>query len=234
MNSTFLPDRLRPHAPRRASRSPLLAIALVPMALVLVPMWRVQAVDVSGCADVPAVVRTSIKELEGRPTVMVSPQWVRRQLEVWPEVATVEVRLELPSTLKVSAERTFPHGSVAIGRGWYAVTELGAVGGRLDGPVFPVMEDISCRAQEMRRALAVSRRIAEATGGQVESIRLVTPTAYEVRVRPPQEKRLVILHVGPYATDAERYWAARVAAGDAPADWADLRWDDRVVLGGVG
>lgn len=234
MSSTFLPDRFRPHAPRRASRRPLLALALAPMALALLPLWRVQAVDVSGCADVPAVVRDSLEDLEGRPAVTVSPQWVRRQLEMWPEVATVEVRLELPSTLKVSAKRTVPHGSAAIGRGWYAITELGAVGGRLDGPIFPVIEDISCSPLEMRRALAVSRRIQEATGGQVESVRLVTPSAYEVRLRPAHEERQVIMHVGPDATDAERYWAARVAAGDAPANWVDLRWDDRVVLGGVG
>lgn len=234
MSGSFLPDRLRPHAPRRASRRPFLVVVLVPTALVLVPLWRVHAVDVSGCAGVPEVVRASIEELQGRPAVLVSPQWVRQQLEAWPEVATVEVRLELPSTLKVSAERTVPQGSVAVGRGWHAVTESGAVGGRLDGPVLPVLEDIACRPQDMRRALAVARRIERASGGGVESVRAVTPTAYEVRVLLAGGDRPLVLHVGPEATGGERYWLARVAAGDVSVDWVDLRWDDRVVLGGAG
>ena len=114
------------------------------------------------------------------------------------------------------------------------MTESGAVGGRLDGPVFPVLENIPCRPTDMRRALAVSRRIEQATGGQVERVRRVTPTAYEVRIRPSTEERWVVMHVGPVSTGGERYWAARVAAGDVGVEWVDLRWDDRVVLGGVG
>lgn len=234
MSGTFLPDRFRPNVPRKSSRGPLLAIALVPMTVALFPMWRVQAVDVSGCAGMPAVVRTSLEELAGRPILMVSPERVRHQLEAWPEVAGVEVRLELPGTLRVSAERTVPCGSVGVGRGWHAVTESGGVGGRLDGPLPPVFEGVACRPQEIRRALAVTRRIEKMTGGRVESTRVVTPATYEVRLRPSKGARTLVMQVGPAATLGEMYWSARVAAGDTSADWVDLRWDDRIVLGGIG
>ena len=145
--------------------------SLVPMTLVLVPLWRVRAVDVSGCAGLPAAVRSSIEELEGRPALMVSPQWVRRQLEVWPEVAAVEVRLELPKHpegLRVTL------GSPRIGddrSGWHAVTESGAVGGRLDGPIFPVLEDIPVGPRKCGVPLpcpaASSRRPADRLKGSV-------------------------------------------------------------------
>lgn len=234
MSGRFLPDSLRPHAPRKSSRRPLLLVVLLPAVVSLVPLWRVQAVDVSGCSNLPEVVTASIEELAGRPTLAVSPQWVRHQLEVWPEVASVEVRLELPNTLRVAARRTVPHGSIAVGRGWHSVTEAGAIGGRLDRPFLPVLEGAGCRPEELRRALGVARRIERSTGGRVESVRVVTADAYRVLVRPPDHDGVVNIQVGPEPTVGERYWTSRVAAGHSPAPWVDLRWDDRVVMGGAG
>jgi len=234
MNRTFLPDHFRPSAQRRRSRKPLIAVVVLPMVLAMVPMWRVQAVDVTGCKGLPEDVMTSLHELVGRPTLAVSPQWVRHQLEVWPMVSAVEVRLELPGTLRVAAENTVPEGSVPVGRRWHAVTRDGAVGGPLDAPLEPVLEGLGCRPAEVRRALGVARRLEEASGGHVESVRAVTPADYQIRIRPAGSDRSILMHVRPEATAGEAYWCKRLAGGDVLAGWVDLRWDNRVVLGGAG
>lgn len=234
MKTAFLPERLRPREKRRRSRRSLLLVALVPAALALTPWWKVQAVDLGGCAGLPSEVTASLKQLVGRPALTVSPQWVRRQLEQWPEVAEVEVRLELPGTLRVAATRKAALGSVAAGKRWHAVTRDGELAGVLDQPLEPVLEDVRCRPAEMRRALAVAERCAQATGGRVEIVREITPADYELRLWPAGAERPVVLHLGPEPTAGERYWLARIAHGEAASPWADLRWEDRLVLGGVG
>ena len=44
--------------------------------------------------------------------------------------------------------------------------------------------------------------------------------------------RKVVVHVQPDATDGERFWCERAASGAPVASWADLRRQDRVVIGG--
>ena len=39
-------------------------------------------------------------------------------------------------------------------------------------------------------------------------------------------------HVLPQGTDAERAWCAALAEGSLQQNWADLRWADRIVIGG--
>ncbi len=234
MKASFLPERLRPHAQRRRSRRSLLLLALLPATLALTPWWRVQAVDLDGCAGLPSEVTASLKQLVGRPALSVSPQWVRQQLEQWPEVAEVEVRLELPATLRVAATRKAAHGSLSAGRRWHAVTRTGELAGVLDRPLEPVLEGVRCRPAELRRALSVAERCAEASGGRVETVREITPLDFELRLWPAGAEQPVVLHLRPEPTAGERYWCERIARGEARSPWADLRWDDRVVLGGVG
>lgn len=234
MRTAFLPERLRPRAQRRRSRRSLLLLALLPAILALTPWWRVQAVDLDGCAGLPSEVTASLRQLVGRPALTVSPQWVRRQLEQWPEVAEVEVRLELPGTLRVAATRKAAHGSVAAGKRWHAITCDGELAGALDQPLEPVLEGVRCRPAEMRRALEVAGRCAQATGGRVETVREITPSDFELRLWPAGAERPVVLHLGPEPTASERYWFERIARGEARSSWADLRWNDRLVLGGVG
>jgi len=71
-------------------------------------------------------------------------------------------------------------------------------------------------------------------GMRVEEVRIITPADYRLRLRRPADERSVVVHVLPEATLGERYWCDRVSAGDRPPPWADLRWDDRVVVGGLG
>lgn len=234
MRPAFLPERLRPNAQRRRSRRSLVLVALLPATLALTPWWRVQAIDLGGCAELPPEVTASLQQLVGRPALTVSPQRVRRQLEQWPEVATVEVRLELPGTLRVAATRKEAHGSIAAGKGWHAVTSDGELAGVLDQRIEPVLDGVRCRPAELRRAIAVAERCAGATGGRVEAVREITPSDFELKLWPAGDEPPVVLHLRPEPTAGERYWLERIARGEARAPWADLRWDDRVVLGGVG
>ncbi len=234
MNRTFLPDRLRPRAQRKRSRKPLLLLVVLPLALFVVPMWRVQAVDVSGCSGLPPELMVSLDDLVGRPTLAVSPQWVRHQLEAWPAVSAVEVRLELPGTLHISAAHVTAHGSVPVGTGWHAVTALGTLGGKLNAPIEPVLAVTPGSPTDVRRALAVARRIADQSGGHVRGVRPITPADYEVDLVPPGTDRPVVMRVRPEATRAERQWCRGLTRRESSPGWVDLRWDDRVVIGGAG
>jgi hypothetical protein len=234
MNRTFLPDRLRPRAPRKRSRKPVLLMAVLPLTLVVLPMWRVQAVDVSGCSGLPSELMVSLDDLVGRPTLAVSPQWVRHQLEAWPAVSAVEVRLDLPGTLRISATHAKAHGSVPVGTKWHAVTASGTLGGNLDAPIEPVLSVTPGNSTDVRRALAVARRIAGQSGGHVRGVRPITPTDYEVDLVPLGTDRPVLMRVRPEATRAEMQWCRGLTRGESSPGWVDRRWDDRVVLGGAG
>jgi cell division septal protein FtsQ len=233
MSGPFLPDRLRPATPRRRNRRPLwlllVVLAAVPAAI---PWWRVQAVELTGYRGFPVTVHDSLGALVGRSPLTVDPQWVRRQVEVWPEVATVDVRLELPSTLTVHTTPAVSHGSVPSGRRWRAVTEDGGLAGPLDQPQYPVLVGFSCEKIALATALGVARRVAVATGAVVEEVRVVTPTDFEVRLRPRTDRQPVTVRVQPTQTKGERFWCERFSSGEWEQVWADLRWEDRVIVGG--
>jgi len=233
MSGPFLPDRLRPATPRRRKRRPpwllLAVLAAIPAAT---PWWRVQAVEVTGYRDFPVTVHASLNALVGRCPLTVDPQWVRRQVEVWPEVATVDVRLELPSTLRIHATPAVSHGSVPSGRRWRAVTEDGGLAGPLDQPWYPVLVGFSCDKAELGPALGIARRLAVATGAVVEEVRVVTPTDFEVHLRSRSDRQPVTVRVQPTQTKGERFWCERFSNGEWDQAWADLRWEDRVIVGG--
>jgi cell division septal protein FtsQ len=205
----------------------LVLIAAFPLTF---PWWRLQAVEVTGCPSLPSEVATSLEGLVGRSPLSVDPQWVRRQVEVWPGVVSVDVRLELPGTLKVHATAATPRGSVANGAGWRAVAEDGRLAGPLDGPIAPVLEGFTRRPDELSRGLAVAARLREATGAEVRAVRRITPNDLEVRLAGAGGE--VVVWVRPTATASERRFCDLVAEGRFLAAWVDLRWQDRLVLGG--
>jgi cell division septal protein FtsQ len=207
----------------------LVVLAVIPAAM---PWWRVQAVEVTGFRGFPATVHSSLSTLVGRCPLTVDPQWVRRQVEVWPEVASVDVRLELPSTLMIHATPAVPIASVPSGRRWRAVTEEGVLAGPLDAPTYPVLVGFSGPGSELSSALAVAYRLTAAAGAVVEEVRLVTPADYEVRLRPIGDRGPVTLRVLPAETRGERFWCERYSGGGWSSRWADLRWEDRVIVGG--
>jgi hypothetical protein len=233
MSGPFLPDRLRPTAQRRRKGRPLLVLlAVLAMLPAAAPWWRVQAVEVDGCQGLPETIGASLEDLVGRSPLMVDPQWVRRQVEVWPGVAAVDVSLELPATLRVKATPALSHGSVPSGNRWRSVTRGGRLAGPLDEPHHPVLVGFSNQPDELEAALAVARRLAAATGAVVEEVHTVTPVDFEVRLRRTPDTESVTVHVRPVETHGERYWCDRFARGEWTTTWADLRWEERVVVGG--
>lgn len=232
MTPTFLPDRLRPRPARRRRRRLAAPVALV-AGLAVLPLWRIDAVEVRACPGVPTQVLEALGELEGEPVWAVDLDDVRRRLEVWPAVAGVEVRLELPDRLLV---RLRPHrtaGSVRIGHGWHGVTVDGDWAGPLATPMIPVIGGRVDDPDDRRRALAAARRVESATGRAVLAARAVTPSDLEMQLAATADDPTELtVHVTPRGTAAERWWSAQVASGGAPSRWADLRWDDRLVVGG--
>jgi hypothetical protein len=205
------------------------ALAAIPLAI---PWWRVQAIEIDGFPGLPVTVTRSLEDLVGGFPLLVDPQWVRQQVEVWPVVESVDVRLQLPGTLSVSATRVAPEGCLPMGRGWQAVAADGTLAGPLESPHPPMLIGFSNRSQDLRRALDVARRLASASGGLTEAVRFVTPADFEVKLRLADGSEAVV-HVQPEETAGERFWCQRTLRGDTTMLWADLRWDDRVVAGGV-
>ncbi len=232
MSTAFLPDRFRPRPPRRRTSRPWLALVALAAVPLVIPWWRVQAIEVYGFPGLPVTVTRSLEDLVGLFPLLVDPQWVRQQVEVWPAVEFEDVRLQLPGTLAVTATQVAPVGSLPMGSGWQAVAADGTLAGPLASPHPPVLRGFSHRSQDLRRALEVARRLASASGGLTEAVRFVTPADFEVKVRLGDGSAAVV-HVQPEETAGERFWCQRALEGDSSMLWADLRWDDRVVAGGA-
>lgn len=229
---TFLPQRLRPPVAGRRSRRGFALLTVVPMMLLAIPGWHVEDVVVDGCPKLPAVTVDSLHELVGLPALGVNLETVRDQVEVWPGVGEVEVTFELPGTLHIRAEAAVSSGSVRIGRSWHGVAADGTLTGNVGIALPPVLEDFHS-VHDRASALAVARRLERAVGGQVLEIRRVTPIDYRVLLQPAGAERESTIHVLPQGSSAESAWSAGVAAGTLDLQWADLRWTDRIVIGGA-
>lgn len=232
MSGPFLPDSVRPRAPRRRGRQPL-AFLLAAVALpLLAPWWRLRTVEVTTCDGLPSSAVSALYGLEGQFALAVDPQRLAAGLEEWPAVAEVDVRLSLPGTLEVRATPVLPHGSVAVGRGFRAVAEDGRLAGPLKGACEPVLEGFPRDPPGLGKGLEIARRLGSTSGLEVRTVRLITPTDYEVRLESGRGGRVFTVWVGAAASAAERYWCRRLAHGDEAVGWVDLRQEDRVVVGG--
>jgi len=227
----FLPDRLRPPTTARKRRRGFALLTVVPVMLLALPKWQVGEVLVEGCPKLPQPTVHSLHELVGQPAMGLDLEAVRDQVEIWPGVGEVEVELELPHTLRVSATAAVSRGSLRIGRSWHGVASDGSLTGVLDIALPPVLEGFSGEL-ERSRGLAVARRVATATGGQVQAVRRITPADFRLRVLPAGGGAERTIHVLPQGTDAERAWCAALAEASLHQTWADLRWADRIVIGG--
>ncbi len=231
------PARLRP-APsrrRRIRRRVLLALAGLGAATALALAWRVDRVEVSACDAVPAGTVASLRALEGSPVLLLSLDRVRRQLEIWPGVVAVEARLVLPGTLRVTARPAVAAGSLRWARGWRAVAPDGRTGVRIEAPLRPELVGFSADPREVRQGLVVAQRLERASGFAVRRVRRILPGDLEVTLVDAEGEVTAVVHVTPEGTAAETWWTARLAAGrEARGSRADLRWADRVVVGGSG
>ncbi|MEE4272444.1 MAG: hypothetical protein V2I67_12265 [Thermoanaerobaculales bacterium] len=229
----FLPDGFRPRQPRRRSRRRWILPALGVAALLLaVPMWTVQSVEIRGAEVVPAPVSRSFEGLVGHMIPLLELEWLHQLAAVWPQVSEVRVSLDLPGTVVVEIFPETVRGSVAVGSGWHAVSADGGFAGSIAAPRSPRLEGFQRRA-DRRGAFAVARRLAEASGCDVEEVHLVTPADYRVEIRLNDGDHVTTVHVTPDGTAAEKQWCENVKTSGGTMEWADLRWPHRMVLRGA-
>ena len=227
----FLPDRLRPPPTARKRRRGFALLTVLPVMLIALPQWQVGEVVIEDSPRLPPAAVHSLHELVGQPALGLDLEAVRDRVEIWPEVSEVEVELELPHTLRISAVAAVSRGSLRIGRSWHGVAADGSMTGVLDLALPPVLEGFSS-ALERGRGLAVASRLEAATAGRAQAVHRVTPADFRVLLLPPSGGPERTIHVAPQGTDAERAWCAALADGALPQTWADLRWADRIVIGG--
>lgn len=227
----FLPDRLRPPKTGRKRRRGFALLTFVPVMLLALPQWQVGEVVVEGCPNLPAAAVHSLNELVGQPALGLDLGRVRDRVEVWPGVGEVEVELELPGTVRVRAEDAVSRGSLRVGRNWHGVAADGSLTGVVQLPLPPVLDDF-VGADDRSDGLSVVSRMEAATGGRVSEIRRITPVDYRLQLQLPGAGEETVIHVLPQGTNAESAWCAAATAGSIAQLWADLRWEDRIVIGG--
>jgi len=227
----FLPERLRPPTTGRKRRRGFALLTVVPVMLLALPRWQVSEVRIEVCPKLPAASVASLHELVGQPAMGLDLEAVRDRVEIWPGVGEVEVELELPGTVHVRAAAAVSRGSLRVGRSWHGVAADGSLTGIVDIALPPVLAGFTGDF-ERSKGLAVASRLEAATGGQVSEIRRVTPSDYRLQLQPSGGGPGIVIHVLPKGTSAEKAWCAAVTDGSLTQTWADLRWTDRIVLGG--
>ena len=227
----FLPERLRPPTTGRKRRRGFALLTVVPVMLLAVPRWQVSEVLVEGCPKLPAASVHSLHELVGQPAMGLDLESIRDRVEIWPGVGEVEVELELPGTVHVRAAAAVSRGRLRVGRSWHGVAADGSLTGIVEIALPPVLAGFTGDL-ERSNGLAVASRLEETTGGQVREIRRVTPSDYRLQLQPSGGGPDIVIHVLPQGSNAEKAWCAAVTDGSLTQTWADLRWTDRIVLGG--
>jgi hypothetical protein len=227
----FLPERLRPPTTARRRRRGFALLTVVPVMLLALPRWQIGHVLVEGCPQLPAAAMHSLHDLVGQPALGLDLGAVRDRVEIWPGVGQVEVELELPGTVRISAAAAVTRGSLRIGHSWHGVAEDGSLTGTIDLSLPPVLTGFKTEF-ERSEGIEVAIRIEEATGGQVQEVRRITPGDYRLRLQPSGDGSERVIHVTPRGSAAETAWCTALANGSLDQTWADLRWADRIVIGG--
>jgi hypothetical protein len=227
----FLPDRLRPPTTVRKRRRGFALLTVVPVMLLALPRWQIDHVLVEDCPKLPAAAVHSLHDLVGQPALGLDLEAVRDRVEIWPGVGQVEVELELPGTVRVSAAAAVSAGSLRIGHSWHGVAEDGSLTGTIEIALPPVLTGFDDQI-ERSEGIATAERIEAATGGRVQEVRRVTPADYRLRLQPSDGGPERVIHVTPQGTAAETAWCVALADGSLRQSWADLRWADRIVIGG--
>jgi hypothetical protein len=227
----FLPERLRPRVSGRRSRRGYALLTIVPVMLLALPQWRVTEVEIDPCPMLPASAVESMHELVGQPAFAVDLEEIRDRMKIWPGVGGVQVEFELPGRISIHAEAAETCGSVRVGRSWHGVNADGGLTGTVAVAVPPLLEGFVGDV-DRSHGLAVAVRLEEAAGGEVRSVRRVTPTDYRVLFVPHEGHEATVVFVRPQATVAEKAWCAAVATHSVTHPWVDLRHSDRMVFGG--
>lgn len=227
----FLPDYLRPTSPGRRSRRGLVLLSVVPFMLLAVPLWRVESIRVDACAKVPPSTVASLQELVGQPAIGLDVDAIKERVQIWPGVGEVRVDFVLPGTIVVRAATAPTLGSLRVGSGWHGVGADGGLTGRLQVAVEPVLEGFSSE-DDLRLGLEAARRVREAAATEIAKVTRITPNDYRVDLAADGGREGAVVHIRPGGTTGEKSWCRAFAAGSIDQPWADLRWSDRIVIGG--
>jgi len=209
-------------------------LSVVPFMLLALPMWRVETIHVNACAKVPRSAVASLQQLVGQPAIGLDVDAIKDRIQIWPGVGEVRVDFVLPSTIEVRAETAPTFGCVRVGNGWHGVGEDGGLTGRLQVAVRPVLEGFSTTGDRWR-GLEAARRVREAVGVEISKVRRVTPSDFELHLaagESGEDGDDVVIHVRPEGSAGELSWCTAYAEGRVAQPWADLRWSDRIVIGG--
>jgi len=196
----------------------------------LLNAWRLDTVDASGCAGLPASAVVNLEDLCGRWIPTLDLNQVRQDIECWPGVAGVAVELQLPATLRIRALPDEICASIPLGRTWRGITCNGTLSRALVEPQLPLLLNFDNGGTELRSALSTGNRLCNGTTGRLLSIRKITPSDYELTISVgAQPEAPSVVKVLPQGTPSEQWWRTAVLNGQAPA-WADLRFDHHIVI----
>ena len=224
------PESVRRTRPRRRRRPALPGVLLLLLAvLLLLPRWSVRSVQMGGSP--PAALGANLASLKGEPLFWLDLDWVRRQVESWPGLESVEVRRELDGTLRVRWTQCHVAGTLRTGSGWHALCTSGTPGPRLAEPVVPIVEAPTGDAVTLHAILGAVRRLEERGAGRVERVRLVLPG--EIEAWSTVDGRTVRVLATVTGSASEKV-LPRFLASNRKATFLDLTLDDRLVVGSEG
>lgn len=228
------PARLRQRMKRPKPRLRVILTALFPALLLLIPQWRLDYVDVTGCEFLPEDILSSCRILEGTAIVLLDLGYFRRQIDSWPTVQSADVAFELPGTVRITARPATSQASVAIAHNWHGVTGDGRLCGRLDTPRNPILHGFAHRRKVLHGALQTVRRIESASSLQALSATALLPGDLEIHLQSRTDSaRSIEVRATRRPTSAERWWSAQLATDAAPWTKVDLRFENRAIVGGA-
>ncbi len=228
------PDRLRQRLRPPKPRLRVILLALLPALVLLLPSWRLRAVEIVPFAGLPPSTQASSRTMIGTPVILLDLSFFKRQADSWPAVRSADVVFELPGTLKVSTRPAAAAASVVVAEGWHGVTNDGRLCGQLTEPKNPVLHGFSHQPTALKTALHIVRRIESSAGTVALSARSLLPGSLEIELQSPDAHQSAILvRAARQPTAAEGWWSRRMLRGEGAWSEVDLRFEDRAIVGGA-
>jgi len=231
----FLPKSIRPLPAtglRKKRHIPIIPGVIILFILLLIGgslFWRVDSIEISACPALPPCAATNIGQLKGAWVPGLDLGWVRAQLETWPGIRDIEVRLELPGRLKIQVVPDKIRASIQIGLTFHALGSRGEIGQSLEPAEAPLLRNFPLHAPIIKRALDTGEDVAKKLGGRLLQIRWITPRDLQMKLEIPGRTAPLILRIQPSGKPEENPFLDTLI-NDQKILWADLRRPDRVVV----
>jgi len=231
----FLPQSIRPVPTarhRKRHRVPVVPGLIILFLFLLIGgsfLWRIDSIEISGCSALPSCAAANIQQLKGTWVPGLDLAWVRAQLETWPGIRDIEVRLELPGRLVIGTVPDEIRASIQIGNAWHAVNPRGDIGQSLDLAETPVLKDFPLQEPVIRQALDTGNNLVKKLGGRLLEIRWITPQDFQMKLEVPGRSAPLLLRIQPTGKPEENPFIETLISNKKIL-WADLRRSDRVVI----